>query len=1775
MKSLTGHSSIRCQPYDTHANQAHLVFCRPKWQSQEKPKELDLKPTHRWRLIINTRINININQLKNSKMRKTKTKIKVIVMMTVSLLIGLQMNAQFNHADSLQMQFDSLDSKYFPSGILHNTSPYYQDCFVWDSIVQRFNLNSYYLPSPYLYEDGLIEMSYKTFTEIYFDLYLSSVRDWAITNPNDYFTSDSIARLSSNFPISILRMNFHELDRSAVGTGKLWYDTLINQYTIMPDTIRPPDSLNYPDSIYYVVDNPDSLAYLAFNNYWVNGANTTNPYIYVDWTNKDNSNSQQWDYSYSATYSIPQGLFLTNDSNNITSVRIDYDDGKGFVTQNIGAIKNIVYHEIIPIDVVDGQPVNEIPKLYDKTITLRLPPNNKNDDSLTLKFGVKIIINENPADTTFTTDQLPFLCTISDSGHSASQAKVSIRYANSSYRHLTKPIIISGGFEADLRDYGALRYDGLMTGYFYDAKGKRILQRLKEMPLLLDSLNDIGYDIIFIDQKYPRDTIQNNGLALIKLIQWTNQQLELNGSNEKLIVLGASMGGLIVRYALRMMEMQGCCHNTRIYATFDSPHNGANISISSQYFVKDLRDFALASMSKKKRDDINKRNKSIFAPIIAAYDDVLNSPAARQMLIYHREQSAYTDYSEFYSFMDSIGQPQNCRKLAIVNGSEQALPNTISNSDKLLLSIDKTVPSPFIHSPLPGPWWNAVTIPYSRTLIHLNAFSEGETVMYQHNDFNKANIYWGKALLTKIPYTASMFVTDIIGSLYPALYSPMQGVKFALKGVAAIHYSYLNNQYWQLLNVQNTLYPINYTEAPGSRSETFKEVADAANKYDVSNLTLGLIDSLKISLIKSGTPSHTFMPSGTALDMHESNLMLNIRNAYLADQSITPFDCYWAPGRMGNDYDIDTNMLHVEVNQFNRAWILEQIKNDWELRNGNGEYKGVLTGYYNYGRSSAGQYNDNIELLNKPYQTILYTIDIKNNGQLYVNKQDKIGLSTGTLYPRQGSTFKLKTNCEPCDSTVVRIKDGGQFIVGDLSNGILNKGEVRFCKNSRLEIFNNGQLIVKDSSRLIIEKGATLVIHNGAYILLDGPNAVLEIRGKIVIDDNTTLEPYGDGFIRFAAKMNSSNINDYWQVGSGSYLVLANYYGSAQKKAEVVENLFIPDSLNQYFVNAIIEIDSMKTINDYGSIKAQYSIFKAKDSTKFYNAFKVYGQPNTRFGSCEFKFGDYGLSAQMSYGGNTFTLDTCKFTYNYIGFYTSDEYIYLNKCEFNNNIDFGWKAENMQASCDAVYCRFKNNGFAGAYFSGQSNVILNISHSNFSYNNQYGLEISEASLHADCSVFSFNSLSGIYAQENANIYLSDKARNQIISNQTGILLDKAYSLKIENGLNNFSGNQYFIVGEVKPDNYYQGLSTASPIDLYNNVLPSASANQMPINVYLYEPQYNNLISVPLINWSQNLSSFQTHCINSAIVANINNYKMFRGKITTAIITTNYFQNTYLIDALKSAAMQMSYGEKYTGNDTLAISMFKGIFDNIPANLNEDERWAIDQGLSLMMTSLTYAIDHKLIDPDRAMDGMPVDKYVGMIAEEIQNRLNDIDYANTYAQEQKAYYKLLLAQMYRAAEHYDYALAILQNDNFFFNTTLKNQADYWNCVCDAENQLLKGNIDRSQYQLQIDSCHELSTARKSMFMPIFGYNEVGESVNKNQIIGIYPNPAEQLIAVEFTQSVTKVIVELSDLSGKIIWQTTKIVDGKQLRLKLPKISSGAYMLKTITDNQVFNNKIIIR
>ena len=225
---------------------------------------------------------------------------------------------------------------------------------------------------------------------------------------------------------------------------------------------------------------------------------------------------------------------------------------------------------------------------------------------------------------------------------------------------LDRPVIVLDGFDpGDGRGIGAL-YASLSYG------GQNLADELRDLGFDIVVLNAPNYTTDGYDISGGGDFIQRNAMVLIALIQELNAQKE---GDEELVILGPSMGGLIAQYALAYMEQQGLPHETRLYLSFDSPHRGANIPISLQYLINY---FAVVGGDP-------------FAQ--ATLDLVLNSPAAKQMLIDHLSGHllAGSDLEQdpnlllpagapnfrdaFQQELDALGFAQNVRNVTMINGA--------------------------------------------------------------------------------------------------------------------------------------------------------------------------------------------------------------------------------------------------------------------------------------------------------------------------------------------------------------------------------------------------------------------------------------------------------------------------------------------------------------------------------------------------------------------------------------------------------------------------------------------------------------------------------------------------------------------------------------------------------------------------------------------------------------------------------------------------------------------------------------------------------------------------------------------------------------------------------------------------------------------------------------------------------------------------------------------------------------------------------------------------
>jgi hypothetical protein len=173
---------------------------------------------------------------------------------------------------------------------------------------------------------------------------------------------------------------------------------------------------------------------------------------------------------------------------------------------------------------------------------------------------------------------------------------------------------------------------------------------------LFETLRADGHDIVVLNFTDATDYMQRNAFLLVDLLQRLREMLP---PSQTFPLAGASMGGLVGRYALAWMEGQGLAHGVRTFLSFDAPHQGANIPLGIQYWVRFF---------------------SSQASEAAFLLSILNRPAARQMLVYHYvypptgPAAADPLRATFMAELAALGDwPQFTRRVAIANGSDHAV----------------------------------------------------------------------------------------------------------------------------------------------------------------------------------------------------------------------------------------------------------------------------------------------------------------------------------------------------------------------------------------------------------------------------------------------------------------------------------------------------------------------------------------------------------------------------------------------------------------------------------------------------------------------------------------------------------------------------------------------------------------------------------------------------------------------------------------------------------------------------------------------------------------------------------------------------------------------------------------------------------------------------------------------------------------------------------------------------------------------------------------------
>ncbi len=201
----------------------------------------------------------------------------------------------------------------------------------------------------------------------------------------------------------------------------------------------------------------------------------------------------------------------------------------------------------------------------------------------------------------------------------------------------------------------------------------------KNSPQFLNVMLNAGYDIMFVDFIDGADFIQRNAMIIVELLQTIQSRQATGGySFQPSVVIGASMGGQVAKYALSYMEQHGLKHCAREYVSFDSPQKGANIPISLQEWI----DFF--AHNGRNGGDHDAREQLVSK---------INRPATRQLLARHYDDgNNYTqqDRIDFQNTMDAIGYPKKMRKVAIADGARDGTSQLYFNNGQQILKTDWT-----------------------------------------------------------------------------------------------------------------------------------------------------------------------------------------------------------------------------------------------------------------------------------------------------------------------------------------------------------------------------------------------------------------------------------------------------------------------------------------------------------------------------------------------------------------------------------------------------------------------------------------------------------------------------------------------------------------------------------------------------------------------------------------------------------------------------------------------------------------------------------------------------------------------------------------------------------------------------------------------------------------------------------------------------------------------------------------------------------------------------
>ena len=939
--------------------------------------------------------------------------------------------------------------------------------------------------------------------------------------------------------------------------------------------------------------------------------------------------------------------------------------------------------------------------------------------------------------------------------------------------------------------YGGTGWDVFVLGVEPSITAPGETEAFQKYPEHFEKMYNEGYDVIFLDFKEGATYMQKNAEVLIELINQINgvstqnhperKKVTSNGILYENVVVGASMGGQVAKYALAKMEYaehtaNGPSHCSKMYVSFDSQHKGAIIPIG----IQGAAWFANQTCT----------NTSLWSS--------LNQPAARQLLIEHLSNAVakeevsirFIPTSDFPGAVSTnelgvvtleadkgklrdkflqdlqtfspngMGYPTTTNNIAIANGN---------STGKIPMTFGKFAPLINTHLIVPTVFAGSFR-PLHFRVNASDGISSGSSFCETDFGCSGQNL---RVLNVTSAYFGGMIPN---GSLCLGKLPNKYQVGFVLK-----HPDF------------TTVKP-SYDNAPGSY------------RRDLNTLHEILVDSAKeqggnaVDLTNNWTQQTCFSPTLSCLDVigksatNETDLNMNIDAAYKSGTAKTPFDSYYAP-------HAEKTLQHVEIDDEIMNYVNQQLAlyNEEPLIIA----AKSLTKIYNFGL----------------FKKRIPTMNIGKDGELFVNRNAK----TAFLNETEAANNKYTCYITGCGGAIVSVNPDGKFVLGndatakDMSGIVyvnpksilrlnggnmtllrasvlivdaygkaeLNNGKVDLRGTSTVQVANKGVLSIKgttsinmyDNSQIIVEQGGRLIIENDIVFNMLSQSARIVIKNGGTLEVNGAIKVNGDGFIEFE----QGNIVDVKVpalklTGSGKNKRFIQIDNNATLKTENV-SLYINLGAITYAKNASIVVKNAPyvhinyvTANGGNDNGVAFNLLQCNGNIDVNNSdfndldrgFLIQNKQTGTFGSDynTFSYCTLGISS-VGGGGNYILSQNTTFLHNGIGCELRNQsgIIELWSTIFRYN-NFGLYLSQNSQTVRVVSCTFGENHRVGILTEGIPSLVVSsgtlYKHNNdaFAQAENFTVEIPPYNP-PTASCFGEEPCFAIYNADNSNIILTD------------------------------------------------------------------------------------------------------------------------------------------------------------------------------------------------------------------------------------------------------------------------------------------------------------------------------------------------------------------------------------------------------------------------------------